>query len=59
MQTSGQTKRGKGHMEIRSRLYLSASQPILIKMIQDPKKARTAQMQKWSENCEGGQVPQK
>ena len=46
-------------MEIRSRLYLSASQPILIKMIQDPKKARTAQMQKWSENCEGGQVPQK
>ena len=25
-------------------------------MLQDPKKARTAQTQKWSENCQGGQV---
>jgi hypothetical protein len=24
--------------------------------LQDPKKARTAQMQKWSDNCGGGQV---
>jgi hypothetical protein len=24
--------------------------------LQNPKKARTAQMEKWSDNCEGGQV---